>query len=95
MKNDDLVTAVRDLAMKTNGNIGEANWYLFGSVQHGSSSPSDIDLLVVCRTNEMADAVRRSVDLDQLARPIHLSIFTQAEEAEVRFVDRQGCVKLI
>ena len=42
----------------------------------------------------MADAVRRAVDVDQFARPIHLSVFTEAEEAEIHFVEKQGCVQV-
>lgn len=94
MKDYDLTSAIRGLAVKTNGHVGVANWYLFGSAQERFSNASDIDVLVVCETHEMADAVRRSIDVDQLTRPIHLSILTQAEEDEVRFIERQGCVKV-
>jgi predicted nucleotidyltransferase len=95
MKHDELVSAVLDLAERTNANVGDANWYLFGSAQEGLSDASDIDLLVVCQTHGIADAVRRAVDVDKLARPIHLSILTEAEEAEVRFVERQGCIRVV
>jgi predicted nucleotidyltransferase len=95
MKTDELFSAIKDLAVRTNANVGEANWYLFGSAQEGLSDASDIDLLVVCQTQRMADAVRRAVDVDQLTRPIHLSILTQAEEAEIRFVKRQGCIQVV
>jgi hypothetical protein len=44
MKRDELVSAVKDLAMRTNANVGEANWYLFGSALKGLSDASDIDL---------------------------------------------------
>jgi predicted nucleotidyltransferase len=80
MRYDEFLSAMKSLAMKTNANIGDACWYLFGSSCEGLPTASDIDLLIVCETNEMADAVRRSVDVDQFARPIHLSILTQAEQ---------------
>ena len=95
MKSDELFSAIRDLAVRTNANVGEANWYLFGSTQERLSDAADIDLLVICQTNDMADAVRRAVDVDELARPIHLSILTQAEEVEIRFVKRQGCIQVV
>lgn len=51
--------------------------------------------LVICQTHGMADAVRHAVDLDEFARPIHLSILTKAEEAEICFVSKQGCIQVI
>jgi hypothetical protein len=95
MKYDELVSTIKGLAVRINANVGEASWYLFGSAQEGLSNALDIDLLVVCQTDNIADAVRRAVDVDQFARPIHLSILTQAEEAEVRFVKAQGCIQVI
>jgi predicted nucleotidyltransferase len=95
MRNDELISAVADLAKEINASVGDANWYLFGSAQEGLRDASDIDLLVVCQTHAMADAIRRLVDEDKFARPIHLSIFTRAEEQEVRFVEKQGCVQVL
>jgi predicted nucleotidyltransferase len=95
MRNDELLSAIGDLALKTNASVGNASWYFFGSTHEGLPTASDIDLLVICETHEMADAVRRSVDLDQLTRPIHLSILTRAEESEVRFVEGQGCIQVV
>jgi predicted nucleotidyltransferase len=94
MKPDELFAALGELAAKTNSNVGEANWYLFGSAKEGLSDASDIDLLIICQTHGMADAVRRAVDVDQLTRPIHLSILTQAEEAEIGFVKKQDCIQV-
>jgi hypothetical protein len=95
MKCDDLVSAVKELAIKTNADVGSASWYLFGSSRDDLPAAADIDLLVVCETPIMADAIRRIVDLDQLTRPIHLSILTRSEEAEVRFIHRQGCIQIV
>lgn len=94
MKYEKLICAIKDLAIRTNAKVGEANWYLFGSAREGLSNASDIDLVVVCRTHGMADAVRRAVDVDQFTRPIHLSIFTHAEEAEIGFIEKQGCIQV-
>jgi DNA polymerase sigma len=81
--------------MRTNASVGEANWYLFGSAQGGLSNASDIDLVVICQSHGAADAIRQAVDADQLRRPIHLSILTQAEQTEIRFVEKQGCVQVV
>jgi hypothetical protein len=93
--NEELVSALKDLATRTNARVGEASWYLFGSAQEELSNASDIDLVVICQTHGMADAVRRAVDLDRFVRPIHLSILTKAEEAEICFIRKQGCIQVI
>jgi predicted nucleotidyltransferase len=95
MSFDDVVSVIKKLAISANARVGDANWYLFGSTQQGSPNTSDIDLVIVCQTHDMADAFRRDVDLDQLIRPIHLTILTEAEEEEIRFVEKQGCVQVL
>jgi predicted nucleotidyltransferase len=95
MRYVELVSAVKKLAMRANINVGEAQWYLFGSAREELSNASDIDLLVICETQGMADMVRRIVNVDELARPIHLSILTRSEEGEVRFINRQCCVQIV
>lgn len=91
---EEVLLDVRELALKTNCLCGDARWYLFGSVKNGLTNATDIDLLVVCATHEMSDIVRRNIDLDQMTRPIHLSILTDAEEAEVRFVECQKATRV-
>ena len=95
MNHEELANAVRDLAIRTNAQVGEASWFLFGSMLRASPDMSDIDIAVVCSTPGVADAVRRTVDVDQFARPIHLSIFTKAEDTEIRFTEKQGCIQII
>ena len=95
MNRVELMCAVKDLATRTNANVGEAHWYLFGSAQQGLANASDIDLVVVCQTHAVADAIRQTVDVDQLSIPIHLSILTQTEQAELSFVEKQGCVQVL
>lgn len=92
---DDLLAAIKELALRTNANVGEARWYWFGSAQEDLSHAADIDLLVICEDHSMADNARRFVDPDQLIRPIHLSILTRAEEAEVHFVESQSCTQIL
>jgi predicted nucleotidyltransferase len=86
---------MRCLAERTTAIAGEAKWYLFGSAGDGLFKASDVDVVVVCKTNNAADMIRGSVDVDQLARPIHLSILTESEEAEVCFVKKQGCIQIV
>jgi predicted nucleotidyltransferase len=95
MTDVELVSGIRNLAEKTNGNLGHHKWYFFGSAKLKAKNTSDIDLLVVCQTHRMADEVRTAVDLDQFSRPIHLSILTQTEESEVGFVERYECTRIV
>jgi predicted nucleotidyltransferase len=95
MSHGDIKSAIKDLATRTNQRVGEASWYLFGSSRQGFANASDIDLVVVCKTNSIADAIRRTVDVDQLTRPIHLTILTESEEAEMNFVEKRGCIPII
>jgi len=95
MSCSDIESAVKDLATRTTESVGKASWYLFGSLQRGCANASDIDLVVVCQTHCMADAIRRAVDVDQLTLPIHLTILTESEEAEISFIEKQGCISII
>lgn len=94
MSNDDLISAIKDLATGVTIGVGRADWYLFGSASAEVSKASDIDLVVICQSHAMADAIRRAVDRDQLERPIHLSILTEEEEQEIHFVERQACIRI-
>lgn len=94
MSNDDLMAAIKDLATGVTLCVGRADWYLFGSASTEASNASDIDLVIVCQSHAMADAIRRTIDVDQLKHPIHLSILTEEEEREIHFVERQRCVRV-
>lgn len=96
MNHDELLLALKSLAMRTNidATAGEAKWYLFGSVQKRLPNSADIDIVVLCRTHDMADAIRQKVGVDQFSRPIHLCIFTQEEEMEIRFIEKQDCIQI-
>lgn len=95
MISDAFVVAVRELALQTNAAAGNSEWFLFGSAKDCICHAKDIDLLVVCKNPEIADSIRRLVDLDRLSRPIHLSILTVAEERETSFVERQFCMRIV
>lgn len=86
---------IRELAKRTNVMAGDAEWFLFGSAKKCISEAQDIDLLIVCDTPEIADTIRRIVNLDTLERPLHLSILTKSEEDEVHFVKRQNCIRIL
>lgn len=66
-------------------------WYGFGSFFRSGCSFSDIDLLAISPTDEDTSAIRSSLDELLATWPIHLTIMTETEEAETKFVANQGC----
>ena len=58
-------------------------WHLFGSVDRNEASASDIDLMILCKDDEQADALRRSIDPDAFLLPLDLALLTYDEAAEV------------
>lgn len=82
------------LAARMDAQVQGTRWYLFGSALNDPSTAADIDVLIVCSCHADADVLRACVDQDSIQRPLHLSILTDIEEAEVQFVVRQACVRL-
>jgi hypothetical protein len=50
------------------------------SVSEDLSAAADVDVLVVCKSDAAANAIRRLVDEIELYRPLHLSGVTEDEE---------------
>lgn len=88
-------TILKALAEQINSQLGQSRWYLFGSARDNFDEARDIDLLAVCQSDDVADTIREMVDIDQLSRPIHLSILTFAEESKLGFIEYQNCVRIL
>jgi hypothetical protein len=89
MTRERVIKGLVDLADRL-GTIAEGTeWHLFGSADHGKPTASDIDLLILCASDAQADALRLSIDSDSLSLPLHLSLMTYNEAAEVDAVWRQ------
>jgi predicted nucleotidyltransferase len=58
-------------------------WHLFGSVNRNEPDAEDIDLMILCETNEQADTLRQSIDPDSFELPLHLALLTFDEAVEV------------
>lgn len=82
-----LRTEAQRIARLTPGAI----WYIFGSASRTFDSAKDVDVLVLCTNDRVADIVRR--ELQKLCRelPIHLLILTEEEEAELGFIQAEHC----
>jgi predicted nucleotidyltransferase len=94
---DLAVDAIRDEMAQMAGLVPRSRWHLFGSITRDKRPVGDIDLLVVCENSEnSADCARvRSALATVCAEfPIHLLLMTQAEEAEVNFIEGEGALEI-
>ena len=64
-------------------NIKRCQWHLFGSVARNEPDAADIDLMILCKSDEQADTLRRVIDPDTLALPLHLALLTFDEAAAI------------
>lgn len=89
MMREAVVVALRDLADSLGQMAEGSEWHLFGSVDRNEPDAADIDLMILCKTDQQADALRRAIDVDSLAMPIHLALFTFEEATKVAAVHLQ------
>lgn len=85
---------LRMIADAVGTKVNLSRWYLFGSALERPQVAADIDVVVICGSDADADAIRRFVNAYEIYPPLHLSILTEEEEAEIDFVARQGCVQI-
>ncbi|MBV1929849.1 MAG: hypothetical protein KUG81_10120 [Gammaproteobacteria bacterium] len=79
-----VVTSLRALAISLGSKAEGCQWHLFGSVDRDEEDAADIDLMILCKNDDQADALRLAIDLDALELPLHLSLMTFKEAAEIR-----------
>ena len=89
-----IVNALRRVGEFVSGQGYGARWYLFGSATRSIAGAKDLDLLVVCEDGEASLVVRCELRDLCLRLPLHLLLLTRAEEAELGFVESQGCVAI-
>lgn len=83
MIRERVVASLRELAFSLGSEADGTEWHLFGSVDRDESNAADIDLMILCKNDDQADALRRMIDPDALALPLHLALLTFDEAAEV------------
>jgi len=83
---DGITDLAEGLGLISNG----SEWYLFGSVSRCDPDASDIDLIILCRSDAQADALRQAINLDCLALPLDLGLMTFDEAAQVDAIRTQG-----
>lgn len=78
-----VVSSLRELAVSLGPEAEGTLWHLFGSVDRDEPDAADIDLMILCKSDDQADALRRAIDIDALTLPIHLALMTFDEATEV------------
>ena len=74
--------------------VQNVEWYVFGSLLREPQRAADIDILVVYRSDDAADLIRRELRAAAIRFPIHLLFLSECEETELQFVHSQRCVPL-
>lgn len=81
-----VVANLRELATALGPEADGTEWHLFGSVDRDEPNAADIDLMILCKSDDQADALRRTIDPEGLALPLHLALMTFDEAIEVEAV---------
>lgn len=85
-----VITSLCKLAVSLGIKADGSQWHLFGSVDRNEADAGDIDLMILCKSDGQADALRRAIDLDALELPLHMALMTYDEAAEVDAVRVQS-----
>lgn len=89
-----VVTSLRALAVSLGPKAEGSQWHLFGSVDRDEQDAEDIDLMILCNSDDQADDLRRAIDPDALELPLHMALMTFEEAAEIEAV-RVQCSRAI
>ena len=90
-----VVASLRGLAASLGPAAHGTEWHLFGSVARDEPDAADIDLMILCRSDAQADALRQAFNPDSQELPIHLSLMTFDEAAEVDAVSVQRSTPIV
>ena len=77
-----IVNSLRDLAVSFGQSADGTQWHFFGSVNRDETRAEDIDLMILCKSDDQADIHRRIIDTDALELPLHLALLTFEEAIE-------------
>lgn len=74
--------------------VPSVKWYIFGSLLRRPRQAADIDILVIYRSDDAAETIRRELREISIRFPIHLLFLSECEEVELQFVESQRCVPI-
>jgi predicted nucleotidyltransferase len=83
MIRSSVISALEKLAVSLGPAAYGTEWHLFGSVNRDDAHASDIDIMILCRSDAQADLLRQAIDPDSLMLPLHLSLLTFDESAAI------------
>lgn len=89
MNRQQVVASLHELAVSLGSKVEGSEWYLFGSIDRDEISAADIDLMILCKTDSQADALRQAIDVNVFMLPIHLALLTFDEEIQIGAVRMQ------
>lgn len=84
-----VVISLRELAVSLGSKAQGSQWHIFGAVDRDEANAEDIDLMILCKGDYQADALRKAINPDALALPIHLALMTFDEESEIEAIRMQ------
>ena len=84
-----VIAGLKQLAISLGSLACATEWHLFGSVDRDEPDAEDIDLMILCSSHAQADSLRSAINPDLLALPLHLSLMTFQEAAEIDAVRMQ------
>jgi hypothetical protein len=94
MSTAELIELLRTEAAVISRNVPSTMWFLFGSALVDTSSATDIDLLVLCRSDADVARIRHRLARLCLSLPLHLFLVTRDEEHELKFIEMQRCRRI-
>lgn len=90
-----VISELRQLAISLGSLAYATEWHLFGSVDRDEPGAEDIDLMILCASHAQADSLRSAIKPDLLALPLHLSLMTFQEAAEIDAVRLQRSTRIL
>lgn len=78
-----VVASLRELAISLGPKAFGTEWHLFGSVDRDEPNAADIDLMILCISDDQSDALRQAIDPDAFVLPLHLALMTFDEAVQV------------
>jgi predicted nucleotidyltransferase len=94
MTRDELLQFLRNEAQRISRLAPDTVWYLFGSALRGFECAADIDILILCDTDETVALARHELRNACISLPLHLFLLTRDEEAELGFIVTAGGVQV-
>lgn len=87
---DQIIEAASTLTQVVPGLV----WYLFGSSLKDFSSAKDIDILIVYQHLSDSVTIREHLKAIGIPLPLHVTLLTTEEDAELQFVKKQKCLEI-